>query len=217
MRIKWLGHSCFLITSKKGVKIITDPYKAGLFRGLSYRRIDESADIITVSHQHYDHNNSAIIKGNPEVLDKSGEFEVKGIEIEGISSFHDDHGGTKRGQNIIFCFTVDGIRLCHLGDLGHELSQEQISRIGEPDIVMVPVGGRFTIGPEGADKVIESLKPIIVIPMHFRTGKCLLPLAKIDSFLADKPNVKRVDSVEIDYERDTIPPLAEVIVLKHAL
>ena len=217
MKIKWLGHSCFLITSEEGVKIITDPYKAALFRGLTYRKIDESADIVTVSHHHYDHNNSAIIKGNPEILDKPGKFEVKGIQIEGLLSFHDDCGGTKRGQNIIFCFTVDGIRLCHLGDLGHELSQEQISRIGDVLIVMVPVGGRFTIGHEKADKVIDSLKPKVVIPMHFRTGKCLLPLAKIDSFLAGKPNVKRVDGAEIDFKRDNIPSLAEVIALKHAL
>ncbi len=115
MKIKWLGHASFLITSDSGIKIITDPYETG--GGLSYGEIKESADIVTVSHDHFDHNNVAAVPGNPQVV--KGTAEVKGIEFKGISTYHDEAKGGQRGKNTILCFEVDGIRVCHLGDLGH--------------------------------------------------------------------------------------------------
>jgi len=168
MKIKWLGHASFLITSDTGAKIITDPYATG--GGLSYGEITESADIITVSHEHADHNNIAAVR-------------VKGIEFKGIASHHDETGGRQRGNNIMFCFEVDGIEICHLGDLGHQLSDKQASDLGEIDILLIPVGGYYTIDAKVATQVCNQLKPKVIIPMHFKNNKCGFPITGVDEFL----------------------------------
>lgn len=148
MKVQWLGHASFMITSDAGTKIITDPYTPG--GPLAYGEIKESADIVTVSHEHFDHNNVASVGGNPEVVRGAGAKEVKGIGFNGIATYHDDTGGSQRGNNTIFCFEVDGVRVCHLGDLGHQLGDKEIADIGRVDIVLVPVGGNFTINASGS-------------------------------------------------------------------
>lgn len=161
MKIKWLGLASFLITSDKGIKIITDPYET---KGdLSYREIEESADIVTVSHDHFDHNNVAAIRDNPKIFRKIGKSDIEGIKFRGITCFHDNFEGKERGKNIISCFEVDGVKLCHLGDLGHQLSDEQISEIGPVDVLLVPVGGVFTIDAKVATELCYQLRPKIVI------------------------------------------------------
>ena len=121
MKIKWLGHASFVITSDNGTKILTDPYEPIL--GMNYGPIDESADIVTVSHEHGDHNNVAVVKGKPQVLKESAPAEIKGIRFSGVDTFHDNSGGSERGSNVIYCFDVDGVKICHLGDLGHRLGE----------------------------------------------------------------------------------------------
>jgi L-ascorbate metabolism protein UlaG (beta-lactamase superfamily) len=219
MRIKWLGHSCFLITSEGGVRIVTDPYLPGLLKGIKYRNIDEAAEIVTVSHEHSDHNNVADVPGNPEVVRGAGSHQVKGIEFKGIDSFHDGRGGRSRGPNTIFCFAVDGIKVCHLGDLGHQLSEEQLSDIGEVDVLLIPVGARFTIDARGASRVVAALRPRVAIPMHYHTVRVVFPLvlAKVESFLEGKPNVKILDTSEVEFKRDELPPPTQVVVPRHAL
>ncbi|MBA7536686.1 hypothetical protein ES705_28950 [subsurface metagenome] len=137
MKIKWLGHSAFMVTSDTGIKILTDPYVTG--GDLRYGEIKESADIVTVSHNHTDHNNVAAVGGNPQVV--KGTARIKGIEFKGIPTYHDDAGGKKRGDNTMLCFEVDGVRVCHLGDLGHQLSDMQVAELGRIDILLIPVGG----------------------------------------------------------------------------
>ena len=215
MKVKWLGHASFLITSESGVKIITDPYAVGM--GISYDEIKEAADIVTVSHEHPDHNNAATVGGNPQVVKGAGTQEVKGVKFEGIAAFHDDAGGSQRGPNTIFCFTVDGVRLCHLGDLGHQLSDEQASAIGEVDVLMVPIGGIFTIDPEEATKVCDRLKPRVALPMHCSTAKCAYPIATVDAFIEGKANVKKADGAEVELKKGDLPAATEVVVLAHAL
>ncbi|MBN1176453.1 MAG: MBL fold metallo-hydrolase, partial [Dehalococcoidales bacterium] len=127
MKIKWLGHAAFLITSDNGTKIITDPYETS--EGLKYGEITDSADIVTISHDHGDHNNAAAVKGNPQVVRDSAE--AKGINIKAIATAHDDKGGSERGKNTVFCFQVDGVRVVHLGDLGHLLTDNQVVEIGK--------------------------------------------------------------------------------------
>ena len=127
MKVKWLGHASFLITSDSGIKIITDPYPQG--SGLSYAPINEAADIVTMSHDHFDHNNISSVPGKPEVVSGSGVKTVKGVQFRGVDTFHDSSQGKDRGANAAFCFSVDGIKLCHLGDLGHRLSDKQIDEI----------------------------------------------------------------------------------------
>ncbi len=215
MKIKWLGHASFLITSDTGIKIITDPYETG--DSLSYGEIKIPADIVTVSHNHFDHNNVAAVGGNPEVVKGAGTREVKGIKFDGSSTYHDEAGGKKRGDNTIFCFEVDGIRVCHLGDLGHQLSEKQVAELGKVDILLTPVGGFYTIDARVATEVCKQLRPRVVIPMHFRNERCTLPIAEVDEFLLGKKDVKRPDTSGVEFKAEQLPPSTQIVVLKPAL
>ncbi len=215
MKLKWLGHSCFLITSETGLRIITDPYSTG--GGINYSPVNEAADIVTVSHNHRDHNNIAAVRGKPEVIAGSGTKTAKGIQFKGIASHHDESKGKERGANTIFCFTVDGIRLCHLGDLGHELSREEIAQIGNVDVLLIPIGGFFTIGASVAAKVADDLKPKIILPMHYKTPECDLPITGVEDFLAGKKNVKKLNSSEMEFKVGKLPEATEIVVLQPAL
>ena len=214
MKVKWLGHACFLITSAEGLRIITDPYKTGA--GLDYKPINEKADIVTVSHEHADHNNTAAVSGQPQVVRTAGVKEIKGITFKSVATYHDESQGKQRGANIIFCFTLDGINLCHLGDLGHRLSQEEVAQIGQVDILLTPVGGFYTIDARAANDVCQQLKPKVVIPMHYKTAKCAYPIASAEEFLKGGTPLRRLDSSEVDLEAGKLPT-GETVVLKHAL
>jgi len=215
MKIKWLGHASFLITSDTGIRVITDPYATG--GGIKYGEITESADIVTVSHGHSDHNNVAAVGGKPEVISKTGITRVKGIEFKGIPSYHDETGGRQRGNNIIFCFGVDGMKVCHLGDLGHQLSDKQVSDLGGVDILLIPVGGYYTIDAKVATQVCNQLKPKVIIPMHFKTDKCAYPISSVDEFLKGKEGVKKLDASGAEFKREELPDTAQIIVLKPEL
>lgn len=215
MKLKWLGHSCFLITSETGLRIITDPYPQG--SGLNYSPINEAADIVTVSHDHFDHNNISAVSGKPEVITGNGVKNVKGIQFKGIATHHDESQGKERGTNTILCFSVDGIKLCHLGDLGHRLSKEQIAEIGALDILFIPIGGVFTIDAKMASTVSDDLKPKVVIPMHCKTHKCDWPLNTIEDFLAGKKNVKKLNSSETESKAGKLPEATEIMALQPAL
>jgi L-ascorbate metabolism protein UlaG (beta-lactamase superfamily) len=217
MKIKWLAHAAFLITADSGTRIITDPYESN--ERYRHGDIKETADIVTVSHGHGDHSNVAAVKGNPQVLNKA---EVKGIKdksikIKAFMTAHDDAGGSKRGPNIIFCFDVDGVNVCHCGDLGHVLTEAQVKAIGKVDVLIVPVGGFFTIDAAAATKVCEQLKPKIILPMHYKTEKIGLPIGGVDDFLKDKSNVTRADGSEIEVKAGKLPASARIVVLKYAL
>jgi L-ascorbate metabolism protein UlaG (beta-lactamase superfamily) len=214
MKIKWIGHSCFLITAKSGLKIITDPYSPG--GGVQYEPVTDSADIVTVSHEHHDHNAVSEVKGNPKIVKGPGEHLVEGITISGLACHHDDMSGEQRGDNTIFCFTLDEVRICHSGDLGHRLSPEQLKEIGNVDVLLIPVGGYFTIDAKVATEVCNDLAPGIVIPMHYKTSKLAFPVVGVDDFLKGKANVKMVDSSEIDVEKGQLPGSTEIIVLQSA-
>lgn len=212
MKVKWLGHSSFLITSAGGVSIITDPYKPD--SRLSYGEIKETADIVTVSHEHGDHNNTAAVAGNPEALRASAE--VKGIKFRGIPVYHDENEGKERGKNTIFCFTVDGVSVCHLGDLGHDLSESQLRDIGSVDILLMPVGGFYTIDADTAGRIGERLKPRVIIPMHFRNSKCAFPISGVEDFLRGK-QVTQTKNSEAEFTADNLPPATQIMVLQPAL
>lgn len=165
MKISWLGHSCFKIEDDSGRVVVTDPFDDSV----NYPPPKVRADVVAVSHDHHDHNNVKAVGGDPVVVRGSGKKTVAGIEFEGIATYHDERGGKLRGKNTIFCFEMDGVRLCHLGDLGHLLGEEEVAALGKVDVLMIPVGGTFTLDGEGAKKVIGQIKPRIVIPMHFKT------------------------------------------------
>ena len=215
MNIRWLGHATFMISSDDGTRIITDPYTTG--GKLSYGEIQETADIVTVSHNHGDHNNAGAVRGNPAIVDQTGITEVKGITFQGVPTAHDDAGGAQRGNNIIFCFEADGVRVCHLGDLGHMLDDKQAADLGQIDILLIPVGGYYTIDAQVATQVADKLAPKLVIPMHFKTEKCGLPITGVDEFLQGKTNVTRLEVSEAEFHAEHLPTSTQIVVLEPAL
>jgi L-ascorbate metabolism protein UlaG (beta-lactamase superfamily) len=215
MRVKWLGHSCFLITARGGLRVITDPYAVG--GGINYSPIKETADVVVVSHGHDDHSNVSAVQGKPDVVKGDGKKTARGIQFKGIATYHDASQGKRGGLNTVFCFTIDDIKLCHLGDLGHVLSPEQVSEIGAVDILLVPVGGFFTIDASEASEVCNQLKPKVIIPMHFKTPKCAYPIAGVEDFLRGKKDVRRVGGSEVDLEQENLPAATEIVLLRPAL
>jgi L-ascorbate metabolism protein UlaG (beta-lactamase superfamily) len=215
MRLKWLGHACFLITSETGLKIITDPYTPG--GGVGYAPVNEAADIVMVSHDHFDHNAVSSVLGKPEVVTDSGVKQAKGVQFKGIATYHDESKGSERGGNTVFCFSVDGLKLCHLGDLGHPLSREEISEIGDVDVLLIPVGGFFTIDAKVASQVCDDLKPKVVVPMHYKTPKLDFPVAGVEDFVKGKKNVRTLDSSEAEFKLGELPGATEIVVFQPAL
>ncbi len=218
MKIKWYGHSAFLITSDQGAKIIIDPYEPGAFGGqLSYGKIKDQVDIVLTSHDHADHNYTKDLPGTPQIVKGSGSKTAKGISMKGISTYHDPSQGSERGANTSFTLKIDNLQLCHLGDLGHLLSDKELAEIGPVDILLIPVGGFFTIDPKEATRVAEQIKPKILIPMHFKTAKCGFPIAPVEDFLKGKTNTKRSKASEATFDKATLPQQMEIVVLEHAL
>jgi L-ascorbate metabolism protein UlaG (beta-lactamase superfamily) len=212
MKIKYLGHASFLITSNGGVRIITDPYKSGSFDGgIKYGPITEEADIVTISHEHDDHN-CTDVKGKPVFVRGAVKKEIKGIKINGINVYHDESGGKERGKNTIFKMIIDGMHVLHFGDLGHALSDAEIKEIGQVDILFIPVGGYFTINASLAESIINKAKPKVVVPMHFKTEKCGFPIASVDDFIKNK-DVKKFDG-EFEISKEKLPEKTAIYVLK---
>jgi L-ascorbate metabolism protein UlaG (beta-lactamase superfamily) len=178
MDINWLGHSCFKIAGKQ-TTIITDPFSPDS----GYSLGSQTADIVTISHQHQDHSFAEVIGGNPRLVQGPGEYEIGGVLIVGVATYHDTEKGAERGKNTLYVLEVDDISVCHLGDLGHELTSEQIEEIDNVDVLLVPVGGMTTIGAAVAAKVVRQLEPGIVIPMHYKTAALKKELEPVDKFL----------------------------------
>jgi L-ascorbate metabolism protein UlaG (beta-lactamase superfamily) len=218
MIIQWLGHASFLIITENGTKIITDPYQSGAFEGtLNYRPITIGPDVVTVSHHHADHGYIDDLPNHFEVLSKAGTKVIKGITFKGVKTYHDEEYGECRGDNIIFTMNPDRIRIAHLGDLGHEISNPELEQLGEVDILLIPVGGNFTIGPKEADRVVDRVKPKIVIPMHFKTDQVAFDIGPVDDYLKDKTNVLRINRSEIQVSAANLPDQRQIIVLEPEL
>lgn len=166
MEIKYLGHSSFLIKSKDS-RLVTDPYDVSI--GLKFPKIE--ADIVTVSHQHQDHNQSSLVDGSPLIIDMPGEFEKKDFRIFGYQSYHDKKKGEERGLNIIYKLEAESISVLHCGDLGEVLDDDFVESIGKVDICMIPVGGFYTINEDEAIELVKKIEPLIVIPMHYHNQK----------------------------------------------
>lgn len=217
MKLIFLAHASFLIITNNGTRIIFDPYKSGCFSGsFRYEAIKESADVVLVSHQHDDHNGVSEVFVNPKVFKDTGNYTYKDIKINGIGSFHDTQKGTARGKNVIFVVESDSLRIAHFGDLGHSLSDSDFKQIGKVDILLIPVGGYFTINSKVATDIINTLKPAITIPMHYKTDAIDFPIAKVDEFLKNKKNVKKINSAEVEVTKETLPKAPEVWVLNMA-
>ena len=208
MKIKWLGHSCFLLTADNGTKVLTDPYDPYI----GYKLPPVEADIVTTSHMHNDHNNIRGVKGNFRHISETGTFDLNGVRITGIPTFHDNEGGSRRGGNIVYIFEMDSLRICHCGDLGHVPTKELADRIGRVDVLLVPTGGIFTIDAAGAAETVRILKPSAAIPMHYKTSLLTFKLDGVDKFLASAGGVKS-EKHEIEVKADNLAALPKVLVL----
>ncbi len=207
LKIRWHGHSCFEITNH--LTVITDPHD-GKSIGIPTPMV--TADIALISHDHYDHNSvKTVEKKTTKIINETRKRQIEDVYIKGFSTYHDEHYGEKRGMNTIFRFTMDDITFCHLGDLGHNLDEKTVKKIGETDVLFIPVGGTYTLDAGNAWTVIEQLKPTIVVPMHFKIEGLSLPIATVDEFLAD-PHSYRVLKVgnEIDIEKAELPSEPEL-------
>jgi len=216
MKIKWNGHASFTITASDGTVLVTDPYDPKGYPGvLMYEQVEDEADGVLVSHDHADHNFVKGIPGTPKAIRGSGK--VKDISIKGVSTYHDESCGSQRGDNTVFVFAVDGVNICFAGDLGHRFTAEQIEAIGPVDLLLLPVGGTYTVDAECAADIAEALKPGLIIPMHYKTDKCDLPISGVNDFLDKMEKVKQLQKSEIELSRDQLPAAGtEVWVLEYA-
>ncbi|MEW6026485.1 MAG: MBL fold metallo-hydrolase [Planctomycetota bacterium] len=222
MRIKWFGHSAFAITSlpgrqtgSSGKTILTDPYEPGGYNGaVGYKPIVFKPDIVTLSHNHPDHNYTKPFS-KATIIAEKGDYNVAEIKITGIPAWHDPNQGAQRGNNLIFVLEIDGLRIAHCGDLGHTLPDKDVAALGKIDILLIPVGGYFTIDATQATTVLEKVKPKIVIPMHYKTEVLDFPIAGVDEFLSGKKNIKRITDSDVSVAKETLPSETEIWVLPY--
>ena len=215
--LTWHGQSCFELHSAKGARVLMDPIPGTIGYPLPQ---PIQADVVTISHEHQDHNNTALAQGKPKILRGLADPKnwakideaVKDVHIRNVGVWHDEKQGAERGLNSVFVFETGGLKIAHLGDLGHLLTPEQLKAIGPVDIVLIPVGGVYTIDATMAWKVVDQLKPKwVVVPMHYKTEVLSIPLATIDGFLKGHENVRRVGTNVLKLAKPAKTP--EIVVL----
>jgi L-ascorbate metabolism protein UlaG (beta-lactamase superfamily) len=210
MEINWLGHSCFRIKGKQAT-VITDPYPPDL----GYSLGKPTANIVTVSHQHAGHSYVQGIAGESRVVKGPGEYEINGVLITGIATFHDQEKGQKRGKNTVYLIEVDDVSLCHLGDLGHVLTAEQVEDLDNVDVLLLPVGGVSTINAPLAAEVVRQLEPKAVVPMHYKTEALSWELEPVDRFLKEI-GVKQIEpQPKLSFTRSSLPISTQVFLLNY--
>ena len=211
MDITWYGHACFRL-SERGVVIVTDPY-AESADSKGYLRPRVRANVVTISHDHPGHNNRVGFRGGPRFFDGPGEYEVRGVFVTGVVTYHDARRGAVRGRNTIFLFEFQSMTVCHLGDLGHVPDQQQIEALSDVDILLVPVGGRNTINAAKAAEVISLVEPRLVIPMHYKTPKETASLQPVDKFLKEMGLAPMPPVPELSITKSSLPEETQVVVL----
>lgn len=212
MYITWLGHSSFKLQDKissDGVTIVTDPY--GEKSGLKMPKIE--ADILTISHDHDDHNNVAAIKGKPFVIHCAGEYEIKNVAIEGVEVPHDDKDGKERGKVIAYRIDIDDISIAHLSGLGGQLNPKQLETLGGVDVLLIPVGGKYTIDARKAVEVISQIEPRIVIPMHYAIPGLAYDLDPVEKFIKELGIKPRMEEKLKVTKRDLPQEDMELVIL----
>jgi L-ascorbate metabolism protein UlaG (beta-lactamase superfamily) len=212
VKVKWWGHACFEI--RDGKTIVVDPHDG---ESVGLKPPAAKADLVLISHGHYDHASGERLVAKREAvkIDKSGERAVGNVKVKGIKSYHDKSSGRQRGENTIFVFEIDGLRMCHLGDLGHVPTSDQVKEIGRVDVLFVPVGGVYTIDADEATEAVKSIDPKIVIPMHYSIKGLTVQIAGVDGFLRGKENVRRINSDEVEISKDKLPKKTEIWVLSY--
>lgn len=208
MLIQWFGHASFQIDTNAG-RIITDPFN----EELGYPMFPRQADMVTVSHQHWDHNKVETVSGSPQVFSAPGFYQLEGMTIQGYPTFHDKKSGQERGRNTVFKICTEDVTLLHLGDLGHMISRDTAKEIGAVDILLLPVGGKFTVGADTAYDLVDLLRPRIVIPMHYQTPHLSFHLAPVEEFTSRFEKVLKLPALKISSQ--DLPGETQIIVLDY--
>jgi L-ascorbate metabolism protein UlaG (beta-lactamase superfamily) len=213
MEISWLGHSCFQLRGKN-VTLVTDPFspQQGSSQGESSRLGKISASIVTVSHNHAGHNNVVAVSGTPYVVKGPGEYEISDVLITGVASYHDDKKGQEYGRNTIYVIHMDDLVICHLGDLGHILQEEQLEEVADADILLVPIGGEHTINATQAAEIISQVEPRVVIPMHYHADGAEIP-APLGKFCREMGVENIAAQPRLVVTRSNVPAETQVVVL----
>jgi L-ascorbate metabolism protein UlaG (beta-lactamase superfamily) len=213
VHIRWYGQSCFSFHDKAGHSVLTDPFNSSI----GYKMPSAHPRVVTVSHSHPDHSATSIFKGKPVVVNKAGETGAGGLVFHGIPSFHDNQQGNERGGNMIFVWEMSGLRIADLGDLGQtELTPEQRAALSRIDILLIPVGGVYTIDAQQAIRLVQDLQPLIVIPMHFKTPALNVPLQPVDQFLAGAFPVERPHSSSLKINSASLPSKPTIYLLDYS-
>jgi L-ascorbate metabolism protein UlaG (beta-lactamase superfamily) len=210
MDITWLGHSCFRIKGSHAT-VVTDPYS----KDLGYSLGKPTARIVTISHEHPGHSYVEGVGGQPRVVRRPGEYEISDVLIIGIATFHDREGGKKRGKNTVYLMEIDEVAVCHLGDLGHVLTNEQIEDIGNVDVLLLPVGGVSTINASMAAEVVRQLEPKVVIPMHYKTPALKWELEPVDRFLKEIGAKQVASQPKLSVSKSNLPLSTQVCLLDY--
>ncbi len=209
MEIDWFGHSCFRLRTRE-VTVVNDPYEKTI--GLSFPR--PRADVVTISHNHQGHDYADGVRGEPKVVSGPGEYEIRGVFITGVQTYHDKKSGKDRGKNTAYVMTVDDVNICHLGDLGHVPTQTQAEGFGNIDILLIPVGGVSTINASEAAEVIALFEPQIVIPMHYRVPDLTYKLDTVDKFIKEMGLKKPQTTETLKVTKDNLPKETQVVLLE---
>jgi L-ascorbate metabolism protein UlaG (beta-lactamase superfamily) len=210
MEITWLGHSCFKLKGKQAT-VITDPFSPAI--GYTLGKV--TADIVTVSHPHPGHSYVQGIADEPRILKSPGEYESGGVLTVGVHTFHDNEKGAQRGKNTVFVIDVDDVMICHLGDLGHVLTAEQVAEINGVDVLLIPVGGVSTIDAVQAAQVVRQLEPKIIIPMHYKTEAEKKDLETAERFLKEMGVKEAVPQPKLSVNKSSLPLTMQVVMLSY--
>jgi len=208
--VSWLGHSCFRLRGRDAA-LVTDPCP----KSTGYNISRPSADIVTVSHEHEDHNFVQGVAGTPKVIRGPGEYEIAGVMITGIRTIHDSQEGKRQGKNTVYVIEMDDIRTCHLGDLGHIPTADQVEEMSGVEILLVPVGGGGTLDAAAAAETVSLLAPRLVIPMHYATDASTAKLEPLDRFLREMGVGAATPQQRLSVSRSGLPHETQVMVLDY--
>jgi len=199
VKLTWLGHSSFKLVESTGTTVVTDPYHSEI----GFDMPEVSAEIVTVSHTHDDHDNIEAVGGSPAVLNRAGAYEIGGVHILADRTYHDGKKGAERGENLVFKYRMDGVDLCHMGDIGEECNAFLVETLMPVNVLMIPVGGNYTVDAKQAKEYVDRLMPDIVIPMHFKTKDCELDIDKVGEFLDlfDDEHIVYIDGDTVEFDR----------------